>query len=431
MKMTTVVMGLVLCLTIAAATPSHGIIGRIAATVHGRINVASGDRAVVTLGNNAGIIKGDILKVVTNMDQGISNPLGSCPVIEVRENSSICEIMNARTEIDRGCRVVAKDLQAGDPRLFPYLFRMMADSVEPYAPYAPVRMHIHTIYDSMNNVTALSQRLTDEIYKLFSQKQRITIKSVYREGDLRLYPKRLKDNYQTAKYFMEKTDTDIVLTGLYRIQGDTALVTLYAIDRTYGERQSSFSVKLDGLSEMAEATTIVTPYDPAEVDEYVPCRIEFVEKPYVPHKDEKKQIIAYEAGDNAFKAHELKRTAFTTMSPVNISVHLDKEKVDFGSRNDTVLLIQKGLHRLSASFRRGYFMNAKESLLFTSDKEVTRDALLHISKGGVVVVRIALSPAIQQSGIEISVFREADHEKTVLRPITTVEAGRVVDYYKD
>jgi hypothetical protein len=417
---------------LATAVPVQAVMGRIAATVQGKINVASGDRAVVTIGNSAGIIKGDILRIVTNLDQGISNPLAACPVVEVRENSSICEILKARTEIDRSCRVVAQDLQPGDQRLFPYIFRMMSEVVQPYTSYEPIRVHVHAVYDDKNNVTELSQRISAEIYDLFAQKQRITMKGRYKEGDLKLYPERYRQNFQTVKYYMEKTDTDVILAGVYRMDGDSIFLTLYAIDRRHGDTKISFNMKLEGPDEIAQATRIITAYNPQEIEEYVPCRIEYVQKPYpVLSKEEKKEIIAFEAGDNTFKAVEIRRTAFNIMSPVDIAIRFDKQKVTFSPKNDTILLLQKGLHNLSVSFKRGYFLNSTQGLVYTSDKEVSRDALLDLSRRGPIVIRIALSPTIGKDGIDINVFREIDYEKTVLKPISTVEAGRVVDYYKD
>jgi hypothetical protein len=48
-----------------------------------------------------------------------------------------------------------------------------------------------------------------------------------------------------------------------------------------------------------------------------------------------------------------------------------------------------------------------------------------------VVVRVTLNPALGKDGVEIDVFRERDQEKTVLKPISTLEAGRVIEYFKD
>ena len=76
----------------------------------------------------------------------------------------------------------------------------------------------------------------------------------------------------------------------------------------------------------------------------------------------------------------MRQTAFNFLGPVEIKVKVDDEAMAVSDKEEQRLTLPNGVHRVLVSFRRGYFFN--ESLLYTSQQEVTREALLDLTQAG-------------------------------------------------
>jgi len=74
---------------------------------------------------------------------------------------------------------------------------------------------------------------------------------------------------------MDKADIDVIITGYYRLQGNVAEITLYKIDKFFGDEKISFTFPLQSDADITDASMVTRPYDSIESKEYIPCRIVF------------------------------------------------------------------------------------------------------------------------------------------------------------
>jgi len=152
---------------------------------------------------------------------------------------------------------------------------------------------------------------------------------------------------------------------------------------------------------------------------------------YTPQREDKKEIITSEAKNDAFKEYEIKKAAFNIVSPIEVLIKLDNEKVNFTDKNEATLPITKGLHRVSVSFKRGFFLNTRESLIFASDREVSKEVMVDVEKDGNLVIEITANPVVDRDVIDVRVFKEIEKEQTVVKSVSRIESRRIIELYKD
>jgi hypothetical protein len=147
-------------------------------------------------------------------------------------------------------------------------------------------------------------------------------------------------------------------------------------------------------------------------------------------KDEKLPLIKFEADGNPFTEYGMKRDDFNIISPIDVVVKVDNETFTLTSgKPQQLITLTKGTHRVSMSFRRGYYFN--ENLLYRSKTLLTKDALLDVTKSTNILVDVSANPLPDKQPITIQVFDMVGKERPFLRPIRRLEADTIVETFKD
>ncbi len=178
------------------------------------------------------------------------------------------------------------------------------------------------------------------------------------------------------------------------------------------------------------AAEVRVPYQEIARKEQVFCY--FVLKPfsYAPAKDEKAALVKFEADGNPFIEYSMKRDDFNILSPVDIVVKVDGETFRLSSEKPQQLVtLTKGTHRVSTSFRRGYYFN--ENLLYKSKNLLTKEALLDVSKSTSILVDLSVSPVPDKQPVTIQVFDRVGKERQLIRPIRRLQDDTTVETFKD
>jgi hypothetical protein len=398
-----------------------------------RLNLTVADKAVVSVGVKDGLIKGDILTITPSPDIGMTNPIAECAVISlVGPGSSVCQIIKARVEVQRGNFVSIEKLNRVDERFYPLLYNMLSKTVDPYEPYKKINVYIHEIFDQGNNVTVLSKRIKGGLEGIFAQKKRIRLLKGLDAKDFRFYPGSYRDTSLALNQVMDRSGVDVLITGAYTVSGGMINLTLYRFDSHYGEEGMTFTTALTSMSDISDASEIVIPMRPVERKEYVSAKVSLKTRQHVPGKDELGDIIANEGNGDVFTINTLKRIGFNIISPVNVMVKLDNEKLNFSGKDDILLpAVEKGVHRITVSFRRGYYANNRNSLLYSSARHIEKEMMVSIDRDGDVFMEVSLDPSLEKQNIDFKVFRQRENRRLLLRPIQSVEAGRPIEFFKD
>jgi hypothetical protein len=92
-------------------------------------------------------------------------------------------------------------------------------------------------------------------------------------------------------------------------------------------------------------------------------------------------------------------------------------------------MLSTGTHAMATSFRRGYFFN--ETLLYTSDQEVIKEAVLDLTKDRGLVIEIGISASLQKDPINLAIYQPTERKRQVLKPIYGIESDKTVDVFSD
>jgi len=300
--------------------------------------------------------------------------------------------------------------------------------VNGYDPSKKLSVYVYNIFDETNRVTALSERIRREIVEVLRQKNRMkladsgsTMEAFYPADDMRWV--------SDVRLFMKKANIDVLITGNYRIQDGKLAISIYKIDLNKDDRWINYSVPSEE-SYAQLASEVRVPYQKLERKEQVFCY--FVLKPiaYVPMKDEKLALIKFEAEGNPFTEYSMKRDDFNIISPVDVVVKVDDETFTLSSgKPQQLVTLTKGTHRVTMSFRRGYYFN--ESLLYRSKGLLTKEAFLDVTKSTNILVDLSVNPLPDKQPITIQVFDRVGKERQLLRPIRRLEADNIVETFKD
>ncbi len=300
MKTTTV---LILCLAICFSTnclAKDMNRGQIVGNLDEKVKLMTGDKAIIDLGKNNGVIKGDILNIYKPGDTKLYNPIGKCSVVEPNDSTSICEIIKIyNNEIGKDV-VISEKLSITDPNLFPAIFQLLTKVVEPYEPYEKITVYVHNIYDEQKNITSFSEKLQKEINKVFFQKKRIQSAGMNVSQSLFAYlPEEYAESNQVIKEYLKKDNIDVLIAGTYKIRGDKIELSLYKVDKEWED--IAVDAKLNAASYANVTSNVVTSYKPIRKEKNIVCDILY--RP-VHHKvsirDERNSIIDVECSSQGF-----------------------------------------------------------------------------------------------------------------------------------
>ena len=232
-----------------------------------------------------------------------------------------------------------------------------------------------------------------------------------------------------VRQFMKKANVDVLITGTYGIQSDQLVVSIYKIDLRGEDKRMSFPVPVQGIYGQL-ASQVRVPYQQIAKKEQVFCY--FMLKPfaYTPVKDEKAALIKFEADGNPFTEYSMRRDDFNIISPVDVLIEVDGDAFSLSTRRPQQLVrLTKGTHRVSASFRRGYYFN--ENLLYISRNLLKKEAILDVSKSTSILVDLSINPLPDKQPITIQVFDRVGKERQLLRPIRKLADDTTVETFKD
>jgi hypothetical protein len=440
MKFKILILNVFIVFIVAALFPSYGlptsgqlVSGDIISAIilQERIHLAVGDKAITNLGAQDSVLKGDIYLITSRKDILKEKPIGQCAVTSVEAKTSICEIITANMEIPRGSVVSLPAMHYSMDKFYPAAYRILSKSVDPFPPYEKIKISVYDVFDNNNNVTRLSERIKQEMKDVFVQKKRVNLvdpKTV--KKDFFLYPDDIKNSYGLRTEVMETLGVDVFITGSYIINNDIATLTFYKFDKNFNDEKITFQLPLTSL-ELASSQEVTAPYKPLPRKEYVPCTVALRELQYVPQKEEKRDIIGHEAGADVFKAYELRRTNFNIISPVDLIFKVDEQIINFSGKTNAPVILTKGTHKLSASFKRGYFFNTREPKLYVSEKTIEKEVILSIEKDVSLYIDVSLNPSFESDNIDFKIYDVSVKKTQLLKTIIKSEASKTIEYFKD
>lgn len=420
-----------LCLPsyICAAEYAKGQIAS-AALIDEKIYFTTGDKLYANLGMKDGVIKGDILNITTLKDVDFLNPTGRCALIRVDSDLSVCRLIKAINEIERGNAVYIDKLFFQDERLSLPLYTLLYKTAEPYEPYKKINVYIGNIFDSKLNTTKYSTRLKKEIEKTYYQKKKFIVREDFPLKNFMLYPLNDKDSTTLIKNFMSQENIDVFITGVYTLENDTMNVTLYKYDKYYDLEMLPFLIKVS-KGESGEANEIISTYKPVEKNEFIPCTISYKELTESLLNYSKADIVKYESGGDMFKENDFKAREFNIIAPSEVVVLVDNERVRFDEMNEFSTLLNKGPHKITASFKRGYYFNSRGALVYSSQKTIKKEMLLLVKKDGDLYVEITLSPSLYKESINFKTYKEMVNIRPQIKGVSSIKKGASIETFID
>ncbi len=357
--------------------------GTVIATPQNKISVGVGEKIITNLGKDSGVTVGDIFKIIESDDDILIGHIGRCAVTRADDAASVCEVIKLSAEAGKGDFVYTNKLDPIEPRLYPAAFELLNEVVKPYEPYSDISVYVHNIYDEKYNITALSEMIKAEIVNIFSQKNRMIVNPV-NLSEYITYPDKYfyfdknssrKETVSTLKEIMKRANIDIVISGMYRINGNNVDLSFFLIDRHWVDKKIGFI--LEAKSFAGAVSEIVVPFKPIKDKEFVRYNITLTNKSHFPTLDEKRYIVRSESEkDLAFKFKVLdKKIDFNRIGVDNFKLKIDGEAIDIVPGKSKTIGFEKGLKRLWVSFQPGFYMN--EEHFYTSqskaiEKEVIR-----------------------------------------------------------
>ena len=403
--------------------------GEIVSSLQERLNLSQGDTLIINVGNDSGVVKGDIGRIARRDASDPSDVAGKCAVTETRETSLLCEVLQTKEEVQLGDAVLFRGLVSPPDAAFHQLVLATTRSVvAPYPPSRDISVYVYEIFDDQGNVTGLSRRIKAELVEALKQKKRISLAGNTSLKEVVFYPVRDLAWIAEVKDVMTKTTVDVLITGRYRLEGGDLQVTLYKVDKNWDAREITVSNPLQKGNE-ALASNIVVPYRPVEKREPVVCHVVLRPQVVTPSKEEKADVARLEAGGNPFTAQALRKVNFNILSPVDLVVKIDELQLDFAGKTHQAVNLRQGVHRVAVSFKRGYFSN--DALLYASEQVMTKEALLDVTRSKSVVVEVLADPVPHKTPVFFNVYGYVERERQLLRPINKVESDKVVETFKD
>jgi len=433
---------LVFCLIFVLAIQAFSkemVKGAIIATPQNVLSVGVGEKVITNLGKNDGVIIGDILKIVESDDDILIGHIGKCAVIMTYDSTSVCEVIKLSAETGKGDYVYINKLEYTDPQIYPMAFTLLNDVIAPYKPQEDIRVYVYNIYDEKYNITELSEKIRSEIINMFSQKNRIIVNPYDLSGYI-TYPDKYfyidtgrskKETISIVKEVMRRTDTDVVIMGIYGTNGANINVTLYSVDKNWLDKEVNLTLNAKGFLSIAD--NIIVPYKPIKEKQYVTYNITYIKKDYFPSRDEKRDIIKSESGRDLnfrYKVSE-KKMDFNRIGVENFTLKIDGEPISVVPGKVYSKIFEKGMKRIWLSFQPGFFTD-EEPLYTSQTKTIEKEIILDLTREDNLNIELTLDPAYGNEKANIRVFRKISDEPFVKKPIfTESEKKPAIDVYKD
>ncbi len=392
-----------------------------------KIGILTGDKAMITVGEREGIVKGDIASVLTD-PRDDNSVIGECAVTKNGYQASVCEIIKAKREIEKGNSVRFPVVTYRDPTLFALSVAVLSSVVDPYEPYKNLRVCLYPIFNEQNAETALSDEMGRELEGLLSQKKRIQLVDRQLMRNLVFLPDGDKAMLNNVKDYMKKTNIDVLVTGRYTVSSDKVEMIVNKIDQNGHDRIVLYSFPLNQRYADLSSKVTISAQDPTKIQNS-PCTISLKKLAHQPRKEERNNLIILESRENPFTEQTLRRIEFNILNPVSISVKVDDEVMPFDGKDTQVVTLSQGIHRIAVSFKRGYFLN--ETLLYTSNNELTKEVMLDLRREKHIAVDVRLSPLFEKEPIAFNVYERVHRQKQVLKPIYRVESDKLIETFKD
>jgi len=404
------------------------VIGVIAPLNNERVTITKGDKAVANVGERDGIIKGDVGSVRAERNGAPSSAIAGCAVTASNYRSSVCEVINDSKEIDPGAFIFFEPVAFTDATLYPVTIAVLSHVVGPYEPYKRLRVCLYGIFDDRNAQTGLSELIVGEFARVFAQKKRIDLVDKSALKELIFYPDADTKLIDFVQKNMKTAGIDALVTGTYKVNGKRIDLTVLAINKEGSSKTGFFSFPLEERYTRSLSAIVANPMTPTRI-EVSTCLLTLKTMPFEPAKHELGQLIREESAGNPLVERVLKRTTFNLLSPVEIKVRVDGEALTISDKKEQRLILPNGVHRVLVSFRRGYFFN--ESLLYTSQQEVTREALLDLTKPDNLLIDIRINPLFLPDAIGLDVRERVDSRREVITPIYKVQSEKTIEVFKD
>jgi hypothetical protein len=417
----------------ANSSAAEYITGKImpSSVLQDRIYFVTGDRAFTSLGMKDGLIKGDILQISRDADHNLVNPMGRCALVRVDPDSSVCEITSLRNEISQDYQVYANKLYYTDERFYPIIYPLLYRVAEPHQPQKRISVYIHDMFDKRLNKTMFSMRVKREVENIFAQKSKILLKGNLESKEFHFYPIDSAENQTMIDDFMKREDIDVLITALYSLEGGQMNITFYKYDRYFGREVLPFQLTAEAGRDVEEIGKVIAGYKAPEKQELVACNISFNEFSDSVIKYGKAEIVKHEAEGDVFRESDLRVREFNVIAPSDISISLDNERLRFGGKGESTIYMAKGTHKLTATFKRGYFFNTKGSLVYTSRNIIRKDMILVVKNAGNVNVSIDLNPSFTGENIKFSVYRERIDSRPQIKMIKSIKTDNVIETFID
>lgn len=429
MKTTTV---LILCFAIFFSTnclAKDMNRGWIVGNLDEKVKLMTGDMAIIDLGRNNGVIKGDILTIYKSGDTKLYNPIGKCSVVSPNDSSSICEIIKIyNNEVGKDV-VVSEKLSITDPNLFPAIFQLLTKVVEPYEPHEKITVYVHNIYDEQKNITSFSEKLQKEIKKVFFQKKRIQAAGMNMSQSLFAYlPEEYAESNQIIEDYLEKDKIDVLIAGTYKIRGDKIELSLYKVDKKWED--VAVDVNLNAASYANVTSNVVTFYKPVEKQKKV--LFDILYRPVhhrVSVREERNSIIDMESKNDPFLEYTLRRIDFNIISPIDFRLIVDNNELSFEKTKTYQIPMTTGRHEISAVFKKGFYSN--DSLVYPSDIEVRKDIILMLDNPGDIRIEVSANP-VGKENVDFKIFKKSDMVRSIIKSVTLEKNGiKSVETFKD
>jgi hypothetical protein len=351
--------------------------------------------------------------------------------VRVEPDSSVCEIISVRNEISQDYRVYANKLYSADERLFPIIYQFLYGVVQPYQPQKKISIYIHDFFDKKLNKTMFSTRVKSEVENIFTQKSKILLKEDLISKEFHFYPINSPENQKMIDDFMKKENIDVFITGLYSLEDGQMNITFYKYDRHFGKEALPFQVNADAGRDAEETGRVISGYKAPQKQELVACNISFNELSEPVIKYGKAELARYEAGGDVFGENDLRMREFNVIAPSDVSVSLDNERLRFSGKSESTVEMTKGTHKLTATFKRGYFLNTKGALAYASKNIIRKDVILVVKNAGIVKVSIDLNPSFTGENIRFNVYRERIDSHSQIKPIKSIKTDNFIETFID
>jgi len=413
----------------------------IIGTSNNKIYVATGENLIIDSGKAQGIIVGDILSIMKK-DDDVSRvgEVGKCAVIKINDASSVCNIIESKAEIGKGDFVVIKIPEYTKPQLYPFIYKLIEEIVEPYEPYKKLNVYVHNIYDENFNITVFSEILKEEIVNILNQKQRLSVNTEVLYNYLN-YPdhyfyigtiKSKKETITKIKNIMQNVQVDVVVMGIYKIEGKNIKLELYIIDKNSRlEKKVNFTLDLIGFSDIAKQ--IAVPYKAFKEKEFVNYSIIYNQKDYFPSKYEQYEIIKAESNKELnFKYNFMDgKLKFNRISPGDIIIKINTDTLNDIQKGDIYeKSFEKGMKRLLVSFVPTLYDNDNE--IFELKKVIKKEVILDLKDEENIFIDIMLDATYENEHIDLKVTKTIVDEKFVIKPIINeFKKKQSIYIYKD